>query len=93
LPLGQAPLAWLSYGHTLKTVGRQADAVAAYRKAIAQRPVLGEAWWSLANLKTVRFDEEDRAPCARLWRVGTFPRQTGSISISRWPRLARMRRG
>ncbi|EGD57984.1 sulfotransferase [Novosphingobium nitrogenifigens DSM 19370] len=59
--LGQAPLAWLSYGHTLKTVGRQADAVAAYRKAIAQRPALGEAWWSLANLKTVRFDEEDRA--------------------------------
>jgi tetratricopeptide (TPR) repeat protein len=52
---------WLSYGHMLKTVGRQADGVAAYRKAIELRPTLGEAWWSLANLKTVRFDEGDVA--------------------------------
>ena len=50
---------WLSYGHMLKTVGRQTDSIAAYRKAIAIQPQLGEAWWSLANLKTVRFDEHD----------------------------------
>ena len=53
------PGVWLSYGHMLKTVGRQADGIAAYRKAISIRPQLGEAWWSLANLKTVRFDEND----------------------------------
>ena len=53
------PRVWLSYGHMLKTVGRQADGIAAYRKAISIRPQLGEAWWSLANLKTVRFDEND----------------------------------
>ena len=26
----------------------------AYRKAVEQAPMLGEAWWSLANLKTLR---------------------------------------
>lgn len=55
------PKVWMSYGHMLKTVGRQADGVAAYRRAIALRPALGEAWWSLANLKTVRFDDDDVA--------------------------------
>ncbi|MFX7589833.1 hypothetical protein ABTJ68_19300, partial [Acinetobacter baumannii] len=38
---------WLSYGHSLKTVGRQADSVAAYRRCIALEPGFGEAWWSL----------------------------------------------
>jgi len=52
---------WMSYGHALKTVGRQADSIAAYRRAIALDPALGEAWWSLANLKTVRFDAGDLA--------------------------------
>lgn len=59
------PLTWTVYGHGLKTVGRQAEAVAAYRWAIALRPGLGEAWWSLANLKTVGFDAADRALMAR----------------------------
>lgn len=53
------PRVWMSYGHMLKTVGQQADGIAAYRRAIALMPGLGEAWWSLANLKTVRFDEGD----------------------------------
>ena len=55
------PRVWMSYGHMLKTVGRQQDGVAAYRQAIALEPGLGEAWWSLANLKTVRFSDEDLA--------------------------------
>ena len=55
------PRVWLSYGHMLKTVGRQAEGIEAYRKAIAHRPELGEAWFSLANLKTVKFDEADMA--------------------------------
>ena len=60
----QQPKAWMSYGHALKTVGRQADAVGAYRRAIEQEPGLGEAYWSLANLKTVRFSPEDLAAMA-----------------------------
>jgi tetratricopeptide (TPR) repeat protein len=55
------PKIWMSYGHVLKTVGRQAEGVTAYRQAVGQAPELGEAWWSLANLKTVRFSDEDLA--------------------------------
>jgi tetratricopeptide (TPR) repeat protein len=46
---------WMSYGHALKTLGRRTDGVAAYRRAIELEATLGEAWWSLANLKTFRF--------------------------------------
>ena len=53
------PKLWMSYGHILKTVGQQPDSVDAYRRALAIQPTLGEAWWSLANLKTVRFDDAD----------------------------------
>lgn len=51
----------MSHGHMLKTVGRQEDSIAAYRQALAVQPGLGEVWWSLANLKTVRFDAADVA--------------------------------
>ena len=50
---------WVSFGHVLKTVGRQAESVAAYRRAITLEPTLGDAWWSLANLKTALFDDDD----------------------------------
>jgi tetratricopeptide (TPR) repeat protein len=59
------PKIWMSYGHILKTVGRQADCVEAYRKALDILPGLGEVWWSLANLKTVRFSDDDITAMAR----------------------------
>jgi tetratricopeptide (TPR) repeat protein len=49
--------ALLGHGHLLKAVGRYDDAVAAYNACIAQRADLGEIYWSLANLKTYRFDD------------------------------------
>ncbi len=52
----EQPKAWMSYGHALKTVGRQPECLAAYRKGIALLPSLGEAYWSMANLKTFRFE-------------------------------------
>ena len=55
------PKGWMSYGHVLKTVGRRAEGVSAYRRALEQAPELGEAWWSLANLKTFRFEAPDIA--------------------------------
>ena len=55
------PKLWMSYGHILKTVGDQSESVAAYQRAIEIQPTLGEAWWSLANLKTVRFGDDDVA--------------------------------
>ncbi len=48
---------WL--GHALKTVGAVPDAIAAYRAAVRARPHFGEAYWSLANLKTYRFEAEE----------------------------------
>ena len=53
------PLGWMSYGHALKTVGRTGDSIGAYRRSIELLPRLGEAWWSLANLKTFRFTAAD----------------------------------
>ena len=52
----------LSIGHALKTLGRQQEAVDSYRRAAEVRPSFGDAYWSLANLKTYRFtaDELDR---------------------------------
>lgn len=53
--------AHMYYGHTLKTVGRLDDAVSAYRKSIELSPSIGESYWSLANLKTFRFTDDDIA--------------------------------
>jgi tetratricopeptide (TPR) repeat protein len=50
---------WLSYGHVLKTEGRQEESIEAYRTSIERDPQLGEAYWSIANLKTFRFEQSD----------------------------------
>jgi tetratricopeptide (TPR) repeat protein len=50
---------WMSYGHSLKTANRQTDCVQTYRKSIELAPHLGEAYWSLANLKTFKFEPAD----------------------------------
>jgi predicted Zn-dependent protease len=55
------PKIWMSYGHALRTAGRVAESIAAYRRAIEMEPTLGEAYWSLANLKTFRFPDADIA--------------------------------
>jgi tetratricopeptide (TPR) repeat protein len=51
----------LSIAHALKTMGRQSEAVESYRAAAAARPTFGDAFWSLANLKTYRFDAAELA--------------------------------
>ena len=48
---------WIA--HSLKTIGHQQEAIDEYRLALAARPEFGDAWWSLANLKTYRFSPED----------------------------------
>ena len=55
------PRVWLSHGHALKTAGQQAAAIAAYRHCCVLDPGFGEAYWSLANLKTYRFNAEEVA--------------------------------
>src|SRR5262249_47270509 len=49
----------LSIAHSLKTLGQRDPAIAEYRAAAASRSGYGDAWWSLANLKTYRFDDEE----------------------------------
>jgi tetratricopeptide (TPR) repeat protein len=51
----------LSIAHSLKTLGRSAEAVAAYHSAAEARAGYGDAYWSLANLKTYRFADEELA--------------------------------
>lgn len=51
--------ALIGLGNMLKTVGRHEDAVAVYRKCIQLHPDFTEAHWSLANLKTFRFDDDE----------------------------------
>jgi tetratricopeptide (TPR) repeat protein len=56
----------LSIAHSLKTLGQQAEAIAEYHAAAQAREGYGDAWWSLANLKTYRFaaDELERMRAA-----------------------------
>lgn len=49
----------LSRAHTLKTLGQRDEAIESYRRAFGLRPTFGDAFWSLANLKTYRFTDEE----------------------------------
>jgi len=53
------PTVWTSLGHMLKSVGRREDCIRAYRKAIELAPGYGEAYWSLANLKTHSLTDDE----------------------------------
>jgi tetratricopeptide (TPR) repeat protein len=68
------PTLWMGYAHVLKTMGRAEDAIGAYRRALELNPGSGEAWWSFANLKTVRIGtEETEAIRTALMRPGASP--------------------
>jgi predicted Zn-dependent protease len=47
----------LSLGHAQKTLGLRADAERSYGEAARLRANFGDAYWSLANLKTYRFTD------------------------------------
>ncbi len=49
----------LSIAHSLKAIGKQQESIDAYRAAAAARPGFGDAYWSLANLKTYRFTDPE----------------------------------
>jgi tetratricopeptide (TPR) repeat protein len=51
----------VALGHCLKSVGRQKEAIESYQTAAAVRPNFGDAYWSLANLKTYRFSRDEIA--------------------------------
>jgi tetratricopeptide (TPR) repeat protein len=56
------PSSWdvpLWMGHAQKTIGQVPEAIQSYRAAAAARPNFGDAYWSLANLKTYRFTDDE----------------------------------
>jgi tetratricopeptide (TPR) repeat protein len=50
-----------SYGHSLRYSGKGSQAAEVYRRAISADPKHGDAYWSLANLKTVQFSDAEVA--------------------------------
>ena len=70
----QSPEMHVALGHSLQSVGRRKEAIEAYRTAAGMRSSFGDAYWSLANLKTHRFSEgeiaqmraEEASPAARV---------------------------
>jgi tetratricopeptide (TPR) repeat protein len=57
--------ALLGLGHVLKAIGDYDGAVASYDACIRITPDSGEIYWSLANLKTYRFDDATIAAMER----------------------------
>ena len=64
--------AWIVYGYLRRESGEQAEAVNAYRQALAVQPDCGEAYWALANLKTLPLTAADRAVMLELARSKTL---------------------
>lgn len=65
---------WIRLGHALRGLGQQQRSIEAYRRAIECRPSSGQAYWALANMKTVRFEEADvGAMQAQLARADVAP--------------------
>jgi tetratricopeptide (TPR) repeat protein len=46
-------------GNACRTFGDQGAAIAAFRKSIKVNPLHAEAYWSLANMKTFRFEDQE----------------------------------
>ena len=53
------PRVHLSLGHVYKTTGNQEECINSYKDAIKYDENFGEAYWSLANLKTYKFNTRE----------------------------------
>jgi len=54
-----SPRVHLSLGHVYKTMGEIDNSINSYKNTIFQNNLSGEAYWSLANLKTYSFSENE----------------------------------
>lgn len=64
---------WLAHGHALRAIGRRDEAIAAYRRALAIEPMLADAWWSIADLKTASLGADDVAAMEALSDDAALP--------------------
>jgi tetratricopeptide (TPR) repeat protein len=55
------PRLLMSIGHVQKTLGRRQESEASYKAALVLQPGMGEAYWSLADLKNYTFSDEEMA--------------------------------
>lgn len=56
---GDRPHHWIALGHNLRAAGDTDGAVRAYRNAIEADEECGEAWWSLASIKSKLLTDAD----------------------------------
>ena len=54
-----SPRVYLSLGHVYKTMGEIDNSINSYKSTIKQNNLSGEAYWSLANLKTYSFTKDE----------------------------------
>ena len=54
-----SPRVYLSLGHVYKTMGEIDNSINSYKSTIKQNNLSGEAYWSLANLKTYSFTNDE----------------------------------
>lgn len=69
---------YCSMAHHQRTLGRTDDAIISYRRAIAARPYHAEAYWSLANLKTFRFEDAEVKAMEELLSDDNLPDESRS---------------
>ena len=69
-----------SMAHHMKTIGNQDEAIATYRQSISTAADHAEAYWSLANLKTFRFEGNEIAAMQSLLDDDDLPDES-SVQI------------
>jgi tetratricopeptide (TPR) repeat protein len=69
----------MSIGHVHKTLGRRQESEAAYKAALEMDPELGEAYWSLADLKNYHFDDAEIAAMNALLASGKSARSNQAL--------------
>lgn len=80
---GQAPDALTNLGDSLRFDGKREEATAAYRKAIAQDPCHGRAWWSLADLDASALTADDVTQIEQaLAQRGDQPEHAGNLHFA-----------
>ena len=66
----------LSRGHVLKTLGRRAEAEAAYLRCIELQPDFGEAYYSLADFKNYTFSDDEVSAMQQVLQSSQTPDKT-----------------
>lgn len=79
--------ALLGRGHMQRALGRQAEALDSYRACLALDPSWGDAWWSIANIKTQPLGAAAMAQLRRQLDRGDLP------TSSRAPMLYALAKG